>query len=109
MPLSIDNMENDLPDTFPGNMKAVTGILVASVNDWPNEVSSVEDYLIELEVFIQTTATKATLEAALAAIDLKKDIWKAESIAGLLDLYLHYDAQIPVRDILEDVKSKIGL
>jgi hypothetical protein len=109
MPVLIDDMENELSSGRHANMQPIIGIFIGALNDWPVEILSIEDYLAQLELFIQTTATKETLEAALTTLNFKTEAWKVESITQLLELYLYYDAQLSVQAILEDVKSKINL
>lgn len=89
-------------------VKEILYILVQSGNDWPVAVFTLADLIEDIENFIGGVSTKSNLTNALKNVDISKNAWQAESIAQLLDLYNYYDDNFSLRDITNDIESKLN-
>lgn len=102
MSLSIDFIENISTSDLDEKTKRVIDIFVRSVNDWPSEVLNLDEFIIQLEEFINGVATKLSLEIALTKPNIKNNAWKAEAITQVLEVYQYYDEHLSLKEIVSE-------
>lgn len=109
MILTIEHVENNILNSYVDNeIRKVLHIFLNSINDWPENVLSVEDYISQIEKFVEGSVTKEKLEKTLQQISFNKKAWNAESISQLLDVYFYYSEQLSLREILDEVKKHLS-
>ncbi len=84
---------------------AIISVLLAAVNDWPIPTETLEDYIEQVEKIAGPNSTKQSLEFNSKKLDIRKDAWKAESLATLLDVFRYYDEGTPLRAVLADLRK----
>ena len=61
--------------------------LLQVVNDWPNSFDTLEEYLADIRIFLETKSiTAETIQSKLNTLDASKNAWEMESLTGLLEL-----------------------
>jgi hypothetical protein len=61
--------------------------LLESINDWPDRVNSLEDYLKQLQAEMQCEIINIDIiKKANAKLDAAIDAWKMESYASIIEL-----------------------
>jgi hypothetical protein len=101
----VDNLERIIDCDLEEASKNLAKIFLAAVNDWPDSVTSLKDYVFQVEAFINNQATKLSLTNHLKRIDLNKDGWRAESIAEVLLVYHFFDEKLSLKDIVLDFEK----
>jgi len=86
--------------------KKIATILLESINDWPNEIITLEQFVNEVRYFIGNVPAKSSISLALDRIDYSVNSWQAESLSGLQDVFEFYRDGISLHDIIEDIGSK---
>ena len=107
MSLSIVFIENISGNDIDEKTKSVIDIFVRSVNDWPSEVVNLDEFISQLEEFINGAATKLSLEATLTKLDLKNNAWEAEAITHVLEVYQYYDEGLSLSEIINALTNDL--
>ena len=107
MSLSIVFIENISGNDIDEKTKSVIDIFVRSVNDWPSEVVNLDEFISQLEEFINGAATKLSLEAAMTKLDLKNNAWEAEVITQVLEVYQYYDEGLSLSEIINALTNDL--
>jgi hypothetical protein len=82
-------------------------ILLASVNDWPRSISTIEDYEIEVRQFLGNEILEQNIRQCLKRIDLGKSAWEAESLSQLLEVFEFYREGSAFRDIIRHITTSL--
>jgi hypothetical protein len=107
MGLNVSDLEGLAMRAKNTKMAHALGILARSINDWPLPVGTVNEYVRSVEDIVCAAATKANLERYLGEHRPGTDAWKAESIAGLLEIYKHCDVGASLSDIVSEIEANI--
>ena len=108
--LIIEDIEKAIESGLLDNDTAkVLNIFLAAVNDWPENVFSLEEYIAKIEEKLKTIPNKQELEDFLRNASVAKYAWNMESIAGLLEIYQFYDDHFSLEQILSDLKIKLQI
>lgn len=97
---------NDL-EKVEGDVRDVIDTLISAANDWPSQIARLEDYELEVSKFIGQEATAKAISSALTRIDYSIHSWQAESLSGLLDVFGFYGDNLSIKEIIEDLKTKL--
>ncbi|HEX2629197.1 MAG TPA: hypothetical protein VHM26_09300 [Chitinophagaceae bacterium] len=87
--------------------KEQVSILLDSINDWPTNVPTLEDYENEIDKMAGDGSNKKILEHCLAQIDYSRDAWKAESLSQLLGIFNYFDEGQSLKEILKEIQQKV--
>lgn len=108
MSLSIIYLEKiQESEKVTADVKAIINILLAAINDWPNQIVSLIDYEKEVYKLIGEEIDKKKLEEFISIIDYSKNAWEAESLSQLIEVYNYYEERKSLKEILEEIKEKI--
>jgi len=107
MSLSVSYLEKiqELEKTTP--IKEIINILLAAINDWPNQVVSLVDYEKEIYKLVGEGIDRKKLEDYISKIDYSKNAWEAESLSQLIEVYNYYEEKKPLEEIFNEIKEKI--
>lgn len=97
----IDNL------VIQGASREFLSALLSAINDWPESVSSLEEYEIKVKLFLNKEVTSANLKSALENIDWTIDAWRGESITQLMELMERHDASRTLKDLISELRTKI--
>jgi hypothetical protein len=87
-------------------MKELISILLAAINDWPNQMDSLIDYENEVYMLVGEEVNRKKIEEYISSIDYSKNAWVAESLSQLLEIYNYYDGGKPLKEILKEIQEK---
>jgi hypothetical protein len=87
----------------------VIKIFLSAINDWPEDVSSLDDFELGVHSFISNNTTKRNIENSLENIDLSKYAWQSESMSQLLELFRYFKDGITLKDIIDELKIDFGI
>lgn len=108
MNLSISNLEQILENKYLSKEDNETiSIFLASINDWPTDVESIEDYIYELNYLINKNLIKRNITDFTRNLDLSKFSWQAESLSQIIDVFKNHEEIITLDEIFEGLKSRI--
>jgi hypothetical protein len=101
---SIEEIEELIDkEQFSPKIKVVAEIILTAINDWPNPIGNFYDYDLAVQNFIMNTTTKKNIELALSKIDISIYAWEAESFSSLLEVFDHFEKNISLKEIIENV------
>ena len=108
MPISISEIDQllNLKTTSELQRKPIE-ILLSANNDWPNSVTTFEEYEQEVRVFVGGPTTIENIKQGLKRISLDTDAWRAESLAELIEVYKLYDGDLRLQDIVQKLSTGI--
>lgn len=86
--------------------KEIIDIFLKSINDWPNEVDSLDDYDLEIQNFISDQPNKRNIKKILRNIDIASHMWEVESLTQLLNIYKYYDSNMSLKSIISNLKEQ---
>ncbi|MFP9117685.1 hypothetical protein ACLI08_07850 [Flavobacterium sp. RNTU_13] len=89
--------------------KKIATILLKSINDWPIEIITLEQFVNEVRYFIQNVHTKNNICFTLNRVNYSVNSWQAESLYGLQDVFEFYQDGISLYDIIKDILSKVKI
>ena len=73
------------------NLKDDESLLIekfqSAINDWPKAITSVNEYITQIEIFIKGKSSKQNISIALNNIDYSKNAWEAESLCQIIELF----------------------
>jgi hypothetical protein len=107
MRLRVNDLEMPAESAQNKNTAELLSIFASSINDWPFDLLTVDEFIRSVEETLGAPATKNSLEFYLTNTPPGKDAWKGESIAGLLDIYNHCDVGASLKDILSNLEANI--
>lgn len=108
MKLSTDTVEKILDeDSVSPDIKEVLQIFLAAINDWPDQISSLEDFQLKIREFIKTAPNKPEIESAKKKINYQTQAWYGESLSQVLEVYRFYDKNIFLEQIVDDLRIKL--
>jgi hypothetical protein len=108
MKLDISNLEQILENkSLPKEDKETISVFLASMNDWPTNVGSIEEYIDELNYFIDKNLIKKNIVDFTRDINLSKFSWQAESLSQIIDVFKNQEEIITLDEIFKELKSKI--
>ncbi|MFI5139380.1 MAG: hypothetical protein ACHQIM_16275 [Sphingobacteriales bacterium] len=96
--------ESQIMDSFS---EKVIDILLSAINDWPDEVVSLEDYELKVSAFIGGETTKKRIKSILKKNDISKGAWKSESLSQVIDMLELYDKDLSLKDVILELKTKL--
>jgi hypothetical protein len=88
--LNIDVLETYLDNANP-ELKEIIGIVIEAMNDWPNNVSDLDDFLSELKKTFGDNLSEDSLKAHLIPNYSMSNSWEVESLASLIKLFSKKD------------------
>lgn len=88
-------------------IRKVVGILLTAINDWPSPVIDLENYELEVKIFIGSKTTKQKIKSALTQIDFSKNSWQAESLTQVIDVFEFYKDGMSLKEIITELKIKL--
>lgn len=68
-------------------LQNIIEIILTAVNDWPEPILSLEEYVYQVQKYIKTVPSKKTIESVLKHIDILVDAWYAESLSEILHVF----------------------
>jgi len=89
-------------------VKGIIKIILSAINDWPEAAISLEDFERGIYKLAGADVDRKKLEAYISEIDYSKNAWEAESLSQLIGIYDYYEEKRLLRDILQEIKDKIG-
>ena len=101
-----DAIENDLTDN---NFKTSAEFLNNALTDWPTfNLKEPTDLLAELKKEVQDKLTYTNLDNYAKRLDLGADVWKAESVNSLLEMFDFdrtnvFDKNIELENIIDKI------
>ena len=104
MDLSIKSLELFRESKKIGSTVEVINILLRAVNDWPNQISTLEEYEGNIQKLFGGPVTRVNLNAFLKKVDYSKSAWEAESLSQLVEVFNYYDEGKSLAEILSDLK-----
>lgn len=93
-----------------GNLKGFREpieILLAAINDWPQEISDLTEFVNIIENFINGETSRANIENTLSRIDVKKYAWQAESLSVLVEVFDHFEQNTTLDEIISRIESSL--
>ncbi len=82
-------------------------IILKSINDWPVEAKTLEEYCGMVEAFLGKSVTKDNLNLELKKINLKNHAWEAESLFQLLAMFDSYPENFTLIEIITGLNDEI--
>ena len=108
MNLSISHLEKiQGSEKLTEVIKEIVNILLAAINDWPNQIASIVDYEKEIYKLVGEEIDRKKLEEYISKIDCLRNAWEAESLSQLVEIYNYYEEWKPLKEILKEIKEKI--
>lgn len=108
MKLDISNLEQILENkSLPKEDNETISIFLASMNDWPTNVESIEEYIDELNYFIDKNLIKKKIIDFTRNINLSKFSWQAESLSQIIDVFKNHEEIITLDEIFKGLKNRI--
>ena len=98
---------NEIIFSNESNIEIVT-VFLESINDWPVEVLTLEDYEIEVKKFIKSETNYNNIEFALKKIDFSSESWESESLYQIKEIFKFYEKGITLNEIIQDLKLKLN-
>lgn len=96
--MRIKSLENfEINDT---NFVNLRNILLQSINDWPTEVLTTEDYILEIEKKIGAIPNKQNIKNWINEVDVTSQSWHVESLGNLLEIYNFFDSSLAINEIV---------
>ncbi|MFA5670473.1 MAG: hypothetical protein WC967_14635 [Balneolaceae bacterium] len=105
--LTLDFLESLDEDLLKDELKSQIDILVQAINDWPNNVESLEEFEKDLVMLTKRPLTKKRIESALSNLTYQNDAWKIESLTQLLELFTYYGAELTLNEIFSHIFEEI--
>ncbi len=96
----LSNSEN-----VSNSTKATLSTLLDAINDWPNEIHELDQYLSEVISFIGGEITRLNVSNSLSNIDYSINSWQAESISQLNELFKIFPDEISQIAILKHINN----
>lgn len=107
MAINISDLKNKIDSQLlRANMKKKANIVIAAANDWPTSVETLEEYISEVEKFIDNISSKKNIETALKKIDFSKNSWESESLTQILDIFQYYEPNSSLNEIVKDFEKE---
>jgi len=108
MSLSVSHLEKiQESEKLTTIVKQILTILLAAINDWPNQLPTLVDFEKEIYKLVGEEIDKKVLENYILKIDYSKDAWKGESLCQLIEVYNYYEENKPLKDIFNEIKEKL--
>jgi len=108
MSLSINHLEKiQESEKLTTAIREIINILLAAINDWPNEIISLADYEKEIYKLVGEEIDRQKLEEYILKIDYSQNSWEAESLSQLIEVYNYYEEGKPLKEIFKEIKEKI--
>ena len=97
----VDDLAKKLDDqSFNDSDRTKVKLLLEAINDWPHTVDSVDDFVNQLQVDLQSNdITYKLARNKNTQLDMKEDAWKMESYAVIISLMKLCD-QKPLNEII---------
>ena len=108
MSLNASDIERLIDEIRDGDIVQILTIFRDAMNDWPTPVSTVEEYVDQIEQRLEAPAAKSSLEQFSKKCSFQKDAWNAESIAGVLEVYRYRDCNLSLPEIVADLERKLA-
>lgn len=105
--LTLDFLESLDEDLLKDELKSQIDILVHAINDWPNNVGSLEELESDLVLLIKRPLTQERVESALSSLTYQNDAWKIESLTQLLELFTYYEEDLTLNEIFSHIFEEI--
>jgi hypothetical protein len=81
-------------------------ILLLAINDWSEEIQSLEEYECEIKKFIGTEINQINIETKLKNIDFNQYAWQAESLSQVLELFSLFNSGNSLRRNYSNIKNR---
>lgn len=88
-------------------VKDILAILLAAINDWPDQIISLIDYEKEIYKLVGKEINRKKLEDYISKIDYSKNAWEAESLSQLIEVYNYYEEKKLLKEIFNEIKEII--
>ena len=79
-----------------------------AIIDWPEDADSVDEFINRVEAFISGETTLNNIREK-ASKNVMHFAWQAESLGQVCDIFNHYSGCKTLRDILDVLKSDLGI
>jgi hypothetical protein len=108
MTLTLELLENIEENTNSLDLKNIMRILLASMNDWPIEIRTLEDFEVAIGSYLKSDVNVINIKKKLAEKDFIKFAWQSESLYQMLELYDYYPQGLSLLEIMDKIKEDIG-
>lgn len=109
MATEIEKIENILDDdNVDLILKRDLSFFLNAINDWPTEISSIDEYINELENLIGNVATRNSLTFFIENVNVLNYAWQTESISQILDIFDYQREKKTLREIMMDLKNELN-
>jgi len=106
--MRIDYIDDKFEKIGSGELKHKLTLLLESINDWPVDVITTDDFCLSLESFVGQNITRNNLTTALKKINYSENAWEAESISQLVALFNLYNDEIDLNTIVSDLTNELA-
>jgi hypothetical protein len=105
--ISISQLE-EIHDSLEinSNEREIIDIILAAINDWPNPIFTLEEYILDVEKFIGFELSKETISTSLLNMDLLKNAWESESLTQIMEIFNFYNTNISLMEIITEIDVK---
>jgi hypothetical protein len=96
-------LESNKIDT---NDKEIINLFLTSINDWPNTINSINEYIIDVEKFTNQILTEENINYFIKKLDISRYAWQAESLSQIIDVFKNYNKGITLNEIAIGLENK---
>ncbi len=94
-------IENNIIDE---NILKTINIILISINDWPDKILTLDEFVNKIEKFMDGSSTKSVILNVLNKIDYKINAWESESLFELLEVFDYQDDKRTIKEIVDNIK-----
>lgn len=86
--------------------KAAVNIFLTVINDWPEPIATLAQYVAEVERFAGGHTGKSILSQKITSSTACRESWKQESLAGVLDVFIYFPDILSLKEVVEYLDEK---
>jgi len=88
-------------------IKKIVSTFLVAINDWPTDISTIENYELAVHSFIKGVTTEANIKKAEKTISVANNAWQFESLSQILEVFNYYKQGTSLKQIVDDVRAKL--
>lgn len=86
--------------------KAAVSILLTAINDWPEPIATLAQYVAEVERFAGGHTGKSILSQKITSSTAHRESWKQESLAVVLEIFIYLPDMSSLKEVVEYLDEK---